>query len=274
MIYESLKLVEKGETIVRNIVLYSEIANPSVYICKKGEKQYDRIFYVKKGNFFLQNSGSGGKCVEAGKGSVIYLPYDVEYKSYWNTKSEGEYVSFNFLLSDSHGNHINLSDGYEKIAEDNSGRLMELFEKSYECYLKHGRYADILLQSYFYRILYSCIRRFDERCSEESYEGSPIYKAMVYLNDNFISDIEIEELAKISNMNVSTFRNEFKKYNGISPLKYKNKLKMRHAKELLESGLYTVSEVADSVNCTDISHLNKLYKAEFGVTPSSDLVKI
>ena len=88
MIYESLKLVEKGETIVRNIVLYSEIANPSVYICKKGEKQYDRIFYVKKGNFFLQNSGSGGKCVEAGKGSVIYLPYDVEYKSYWNTKSE------------------------------------------------------------------------------------------------------------------------------------------------------------------------------------------
>ena len=60
MIYEALKLVEKGETIVRNIVLYSGIANPCVYICKKGEKQYDWIFYVKKGDFFLQNSGSGG----------------------------------------------------------------------------------------------------------------------------------------------------------------------------------------------------------------------
>ena len=64
-----------------------------------------------------------------------------------------------------------------------------------------------------------------------------------------------------------------KKYNGISPLKYKNKLKMKHAKELLKSGLYTVSEVAEIVNCTDISHLNKLYKAEFGTTPSNDLVK-
>lgn len=35
MIYESLKLVEKGETIVRNIVLYSGIANPSVIYARR-----------------------------------------------------------------------------------------------------------------------------------------------------------------------------------------------------------------------------------------------
>lgn len=270
---QSLELVENGETIVKNIVMHSEIANPNVYICKKGEKLYDRIFFVKKGKFFLEDIKDENNNVRASKGTVIYLTSDVEYKSFWDTESEGEYISFNFLLFDSNGNHINLSDGFERIAEDNSGRLMELFEKSYECYLKHGRYADILLQSYFYRILYSCIRKFDEKCSEESYEGSSIYKAMVYLNDNYISDVTIENLAKLSNMNVSAFRNEFKKYNGISPLKYKNKLKMKHAKELLKSGLYTVSEVAEIVNCTDISHLNKLYKAEFGTTPSNDLVK-
>lgn len=273
MIHQSVKLLENGETIIKNIVLHSEITNPRIHIFKKDHKLYDRIILVKKGKLFLQNAQNKEIIVEACKGSVIYLNSDIECQSYWDTKTEGEYISFNFLIFDSNGNHINLSEGFEIIAEDNNGRLLKLFEKAYECYLKQGRYVDILLQSYFYGILYSCIKRFDEKYSVESDEGSSIYKAMVYLNDNYNSDVTTEELAKLSNMNTTTFRREFKRYNGISPVKYKNKLKMKHAKELLNSGLYTVSEVADIVNCSDVSHLNKLYKAEFGITPSCDITK-
>ena len=60
----------------------------------------------------------------------------------------------------------------------------------------------------------------------------------------------------------------------MSPLKYKNHLKMQSAREMLKSGYHTVYEVSESVNCTDISHFNKLYKAEFGVNPSEDIPKI
>ena len=49
---------------------------------------------------------------------------------------------------------------------------------------------------------------------------------------------------------------------------------MQSAREMLKSGYHTVSEVSESVNCTDISHFNKLYKAEFGINPSEDIPKI
>ena len=45
-------------------------------------------------------------------------------------------------------------------------------------------------------------------------------------------------------------------------------LRMNHAKDMLESGVYTVTEVSDIMNCTDLSHFNRLYSSVFGINPS------
>ena len=43
---------------------------------------------------------------------------------------------------------------------------------------------------------------------------------------------------------------------------------MAHAKNMLESGVYTVTEVSDIMGCADLSHFNCQYLCKFGINPS------
>ncbi|WP_367393034.1 helix-turn-helix domain-containing protein [Lewinella sp. LCG006] len=58
------------------------------------------------------------------------------------------------------------------------------------------------------------------------------------------------------------------KYTGLTPNKYVRKLKLHHAKALLESYTYsTISEVAGAVGMKDPHYFSKLFKEEFGIKP-------
>lgn len=63
------------------------------------------------------------------------------------------------------------------------------------------------------------------------------------------------------------FRKIFKAYYGVSPLKYINALKITHAKELLDSGMYSVTEAALRSGYTDLSYFSREFKKETGNSP-------
>ena len=56
------------------------------------------------------------------------------------------------------------------------------------------------------------------------------------------------------------FRKIFKTYYGVSPIKYINTLKITHAKELLASGMYSVTEAALQSGYTDMSYFSREFK--------------
>ena len=68
-------------------------------------------------------------------------------------------------------------------------------------------------------------------------------------------------------MSESYFRRIFLKNYGISPIKYINNLKIERAKELLTSGLYTVSDVAELSGFHDESYFSREFKKHSGKTP-------
>ena len=84
-----------------------------------------------------------------------------------------------------------------------------------------------------------------------------------YTNDN----IEISYLSELCNMSESYFRRIFLKNYGISPIKYINNLKIERARELLTSGLYTVSDVAELSGFHDESYFSREFKKHSGKTP-------
>ena len=154
---------------------------------------------------------------------------------------------------------------------DPKGELYALFNGALECYVHAERFAELRLQGYFYDILYGIVKQVERRRLKQEEDVGQIYKALIHLNDHYMSEVTAEELAAMCGMSVATFRRLFKKYKQTSPLKYKNHLRMLHAREMLQSGLYTVSEICELVNCTDLSHFNKMYRAEFGINPSADM---
>lgn len=250
----------------KKIVVRADNANPNRFICRKGDMPMDRLFYIVRGIFYIKENGR--EEITANEGSLVYLPADVEYESHWDKNTEASYIAFNYSLYNRFDNELHLSNRILIAAKDKSGTFYRMLLESAEIYLQHEKYVDLELQSQFYKLIFNIFRQQERKAMRNDKNTAEIYKAIIYLNDHYMTDITSEELAQMCNISVATFRRIFKKCKGISPMKYKQVLRMKLAKDMLESGVYTVSEVSELMKCTDLSHFNRQYMAEFGINPS------
>lgn len=94
-----------------------------------------------------------------------------------------------------------------------------------------------------------------------------------YMQQNYADEISNVELAKLIHISEGRFNHLFKESIGTSPLTYLNELRITKAKKLLEQGEHTVSEIALAVGFQDFNHFGRLFRKQFGCTPSSILKK-
>ena len=94
-----------------------------------------------------------------------------------------------------------------------------------------------------------------------------IKPGLTYLDHNFTADFSIEDLAKMCCLSVGSFRRLFSEYTGMSPVEYRNKLRIQKSVDLLKTKKYTVGEVAEAVGVDDIKYFSKLFKRYTGTTP-------
>ena len=266
VISESIAL---GNCFPHTIHLYrAKVMPPSRHNCVKGLKKFDRFFYVVKGEINIHNQN--GTDVKAPAGTVVYLPSDVEYTSFWSDFELGEYITLQFILKDDENRHLALSDSAVVIAKDKNGELHSLFSTAYDEYIRHEAFVGVRLNQLFFEIFHKIIKRYNRSLYKEQAGSSQVYKAIIHINDHFMMDFTVEELAKMCGLSLSTFRRLFKAQTGTSPIKYKNNLKLLRAREMLGSGLYNVSEVVEILGCCDMAYFNRIYKQKFGTNPSEE----
>lgn len=94
-----------------------------------------------------------------------------------------------------------------------------------------------------------------------------VAKAREIIQDNFRSDLSVEELAESLDLSVSYFRRLFKEAYGYSPMQYIMSLRIENAKNLLLSGEVNVTEAAQLSGFDDIYYFSTLFKKKTGYTP-------
>ena len=87
-----------------------------------------------------------------------------------------------------------------------------------------------------------------------------------YLHDNFSSDISLEQLAELTNLNRSYLVRIFRHAVGIPPYTYLNQIRVERAKQLLKQGM-SIAETALVVRMADQSHLTCHFKRIVGISP-------
>ena len=87
------------------------------------------------------------------------------------------------------------------------------------------------------------------------------------LQQTFLQDLPIQQFADICNISLSSFRSLFTEFYGISPLRYRNQLRINHAKTLLTETHCTISEVAERSGFDNTAYFCRLYKKIIGETP-------
>ena len=241
-------------------VFMGVVSTPDVYVCGTNDKLFSRFFYVINGTITFDKGTA--KEITASAGTVVYLPNNVTYKSEWSAGTEGKYISVNFQLDKL---YISLPDNICIAAVDKNNYYLNMFKKIYDIWIKGALGYKIEVLSEIYRLIYSLMS--ENIYSHAKTEHNIIYKGILYLENNYLSDVSVSELADMCNTCESNFRRLFRRYKQMSPVTYKNHLRIQKACDLLRTGEYSVTEAAYAVNIDDISYFYKLFTRFAGCSP-------
>ena len=229
----------------------------------KGDLLNQRLYYIINGEttFALNN-----KIVVAKKGDIVYIPPDITYVSTWKEPDEsaGAVVHFNLLCNNI---EATMSNDLFIIFSDKAGYYLPLFNLLVETYTQNNACKNLKCQSILLDILYTLFK-FHLGFSDLQ-NKDPIQKGISYIENNYTSAIDVNELARMCSMSPSSFRAKFQKATSMSPIKYKNYLLMKKASEYLTTGVFTVQEVALTLGINDPYYFTRLFKQYFGVTPGA-----
>lgn len=87
------------------------------------------------------------------------------------------------------------------------------------------------------------------------------------INENMQRQLMIRELATVVHLSPGRLAHLFKSEVGISPQRYVNNVRLERAKELLESGMLSVKEIAAEIGFPNVSSFCRRFKACYGTTP-------
>lgn len=95
-----------------------------------------------------------------------------------------------------------------------------------------------------------------------------LQKILKAVEDNMAEpDFDVSVLAEKVGMSRSSLQRKLKSITGLTPLEYIKKVKMKHAKLLLEDHSRTVSEVALTLGYFNRKHFSNCFKEEYGMNP-------
>ncbi len=101
-----------------------------------------------------------------------------------------------------------------------------------------------------------------------------IAKAVAWLRGNFDQPVDVEELAELVNMSLSSFHRQFKAVTSMSPLQYQKTLRLQEARRLMLTAMLDPGDAGRRVGYFSPSQFTREYGRFFGSAPSKDIHRL
>ena len=119
-----------------------------------------------------------------------------------------------------------------------------------------------------YQLMYHIVLRENNTYIPKVHQ-TRIEKSLRFLHNHFCDhNLSIEDIAGQSGISEIYFRKLFTEIYGLSPKKYIIMMRLNRAKELLDAGAMSVSDVAEAVGFGDVYSFCKTFRKETGSTPT------
>lgn len=90
-----------------------------------------------------------------------------------------------------------------------------------------------------------------------------------YLNENYMLNLSMVEIAGYTGRSLSTFKRDFAKISDLTPQKWIFRRRLEAARDMIRKGEKSVTEICYDVGFKNLSHFSRLYKEFFGISPST-----
>jgi len=98
-----------------------------------------------------------------------------------------------------------------------------------------------------------------------------LVQSLVWIRENYGSDIAVADLAKDVGMSVPSYHVQFKKLTGSSPIQYLKALRLHEARLMIARQSGTIARVAISVGYVSPAQFSRDFKRHFGRTASEEV---
>ncbi len=224
-------------------------------------RRFDGFIYVKSGKVEYNFSDAEQKKIVLSAGDLFFIPKNHPYKA--------EYAEDDTFIT-----IIQFECTVGTLPSELS-KPVQLFIHGSENLIHnasiHPDSTEIgeCRELYFTSKVYDLLRKslLSLRVGKNKALASKLAPALHDLSENFSESPQISHYASLCFMSETAFRRSFREYTGLSPVEYRNKLRIEEADRLIKSGEYNVREAAESVGFFNASFFTKTYKSFFGYTP-------
>jgi len=218
------------------------------------------LFYVVKGTEKFELSGS---CLAKEGSFIIFKPGEKQIHTYMGDET-GEFYYVHFTAPDSFSPF-----GFEtsKIYfTKHDAAITDLFEEIIsELHFKKASFEKLCVSLLF--VIFSHLERNASKSTfvEERYTDK-ISFVIHKMNKEYNTNTTLEEYSSLCNMSKFHFIRVFKSITGFSPLEYRNRIRLEHAKSFLNSS-NTIGEISERLGYSSQNYFCDAFKKSFGISP-------
>lgn len=92
-----------------------------------------------------------------------------------------------------------------------------------------------------------------------------------FLNENYMYDFSMEEIASYTGRSLATFKRDFKKVSELSPQKWIIRKRLTKAHELIRDKKQKITDVCFDVGFKNLSHFTTTFKKHYGYSPGNSI---
>ena len=228
-----------------------------------GRKNNGLLYIWRGAALFSEYSGHG---FVAQSGELIYIPKGCRYKMQY-TAPDSTFVLINLEIFDKHGKDFLFSKEIMFLAKDStSHRIAGIMAELERCGAVQSLPALFRRKELIYKLL-GTVYELGSIPSIMPQKYQQIFAGVLLLEQSYLENLPVARFAEASGISISLFRSLFSKQYGMSPVQYRNRLRIDRATDILSEGSCTVSEAAYACGFENIGYFCRCYKKITGETP-------
>ncbi len=230
---------------------------------------------AKKGkpmsSFGYLTAGSGSLFTYAGKtevrrGQLMFIPEGTRYHSLWQGDPEVEYYCLHVSFRTIGGKRLEQRHGLTIIDPPAGMDCESFFLRQFELSKAGTPQAAMAAISEFYSF-FEAIEPYMESSSPHIC-STCVSTALEYIEKNYTKNFNIDTVAKACFVSTSHLFHLFKDELGITPVEYKNEVRIRNALDMLANSKKTIEDISAELGFNSPGYFRKTFTAVTGMTPS------
>lgn len=229
-----------------------------------------QLLYINAGKAHFHFDSIDNETIVNAGNMILYRPKELQKYEYYGTdKTEVYWVHFtggdvkNVLRK--YGIKDNMRTFFVGTSLEYERIFKRMISELQRCQEDYEEILTLLMRHLLISIHRDLLK---DRKTSDVYLDNEMDIATQYFNDNYNTDINIEEYAQSRDMSTCWFIRNFKKFTGTTPMQYIMSIRISNAQSLLETTQYSISEISRIVGYANPLYFSRLFHKQKGFAPS------